>query len=88
MLDSCIMTRHITVSAVKGMVTELEVMGQGFGPSHRYILRFHKSGSAAEVALDMSIPEPEECESWTGFHYKDNQLSVLLLRQGRSSEVA
>jgi hypothetical protein len=83
-----IMTRHITVSAVKGMVTELEVMGQGFGPSHRYILRYHKSESGAEVALDMSIPEAEECESWTGFHYKDNQLSVLLLRQGRSSAAA
>jgi hypothetical protein len=80
-----IMTRHITVSAVKGMVTELEVMGPGFGPSHRYVLRYRKSASAAEVALDMSIPEPEDCESWTGFHYKDNQLSVLLLRYGPSS---
>ena len=79
------MTRHITVSAVKGMVTELEVMGQGFGPSHRYILRYHKSASAPEVALDMSIPDAQECESWTGFHYKDNQLSVLLLREGRPS---
>jgi hypothetical protein len=80
-----IMTRHITVSAVKGMVTELEVMGQGFGPSHRYILRYHKSESAAEVALDMSIPEAQDCESWTGFHYKNNQLSVLMPLQSRSS---
>ena len=70
------------------MVTELEVMGQGLGPSHRYILRYHKTASAEEVALDMSIPEAQECESWTGFHYKDNQLSVLLLRQGRSSAAA
>ena len=82
------MTRHITVSAVKGMVTELEVMGQGFGPTHRYILRYHKSASAPEVALDMSIPDGEDCDGWTGFQYKNNQMSVLLLRQGRSSAEA
>jgi len=70
------------------MVTELEVMDQGFGPTERYILRYHKSASPAEEALDMGIPDAEDCESWTGFHYKDNQISVLLLRQARPSNMA
>ncbi len=36
----------------------------------------------------MSIPDGEDCEGWTGFQYKNNQMSVLLLRQGRSSAEA
>lgn len=78
-------TRHITVSAQEGMVTELEVMGEGFGPGQRYMLRYHRT--AGTSVFDLSIPDARSA-SWSGFRYRNNEVSVLLLRQGRSSAAA
>lgn len=77
------MTRHITVSTQQGMVTELEMMGQGFGPGERYILRFHKTRSASD-RLDVADPD-RTSTAWSGFCYRNNEMSMLVLRPGRSS---
>ncbi len=79
-------TRHITLSAQDGMVTELELMGKAFGPGERYILRYHRSDEAQSKILDMSLPETSM--SWSGFRYRNTEVSILLLRQGRSSAAA
>jgi hypothetical protein len=80
-------TRHITVSTQQGIVTELELIGQGFGPGERYILRYHKTAPYSANRLEMSLPDV----AWrqlSGFCYRSNEISVLLLRQGRPSAVA
>ena len=77
-------TRHITLSTQRGMVTELELLGEGFGPSQRYMLRYHKTASASTEAL---IPDGHAALC-SGFRYRNNEVSILLLRQGRSSAAA
>jgi len=74
-------TRHITVSTQQGMVTELELIGQGFGAGERYILRYHKTPSNLADRLEMSIPDAASA-SWSGFRYRNHELSVLLLHEG------
>lgn len=80
-------TRHITVSKQQGMITELELMGQGFGPGERYMLRYHKSASDSANALDFGVPELRS-SSWMGFCYRNDEVSVLLQRQGGSLTAA
>ncbi len=77
-------TRHITLSKQQGMVTELELMGEGFGPGQQYMLRYHKTASAS---TDVYIPDVRK-SLWSGFRYRNNEVSILLLRQGRSSAAA
>jgi hypothetical protein len=79
--------RHITVSALQGMVTEVEIMDHGVGADQRYILRYHQTECADGSDLEMSIPDTQ-AESWSGFRYRNNEISVLLLSQGRSSTAA
>jgi hypothetical protein len=62
------------------MVTELELIGQGFGAGERYILRYHKTPSNSADRLEMSIPDA--ASAWSGFRYRDNEISVLLLHEG------
>ncbi len=69
------------------MVTELELTGQGFGAGQRYMLRYHKTASVSANSFDITIPEAASA-SWSGFRYRNNEISVLLLRQGRSSAAA
>jgi hypothetical protein len=76
-------TRHITVSTQQGMVTELELIGQGFGAGERYILRYHKTPSDSSDRLEVSIPDATS-SPWYGFRYRNNEMSVLLLRDGGS----
>jgi hypothetical protein len=76
-------TRHITVSTQQGMVTELELIGQGFGAGERYILRYHKTPSDSGDHLEMSIPDATS-SPWSGFRYRNSEISVLLLRDGGS----
>jgi hypothetical protein len=79
-------TRHITLSAQQGMVTELELMGQGFGPGERYMLRYHRTASSSSQVFDVTVPDDRS--TWSGFRYRNNEVSILLLRQGRSSAAA
>ena len=65
------------------MITELELMGKACGAGERYVLRYHKSEGAEGKILDMSVPDSSM--SWSGFRYRNNEVSILLLRQGRSS---
>ena len=75
--------RHITVSTQQGMVTELELIGQGFGAGERYIVRYHKSPSGSADRLEMNIPDATS-SPWSGFRYRNNEISVLLPLEGGS----
>lgn len=68
------------------MVTELEMMGAKFAGGERYLLRYHQTAGAERKIFDMSVPDASM--SWSGFRYRDNQVSILLLRQGRSLAAA
>jgi hypothetical protein len=80
-------TRHITLSKQQGMITELELMGAGFGKGERYMLRYHRPIAAPTDAFNFDASNLPEAV-WTGFRYRDDQISVLLQRQGRSSAAA
>ena len=73
-------TRHITVSAQEGMITELELMGEGFGPGERYMLRYHQTESNSSQIFDVTVPD--ERSTWSGFRYRNDEVSVLVQRQG------
>ena len=63
------------------MITELELMGAGFAMGERYMLRYHRPISTTNDAFDFggsSLPGVV----WTGFRDHEDQISVLLQRQG------
>jgi hypothetical protein len=64
------------------MVTELELIGQGFGPGERYMLRCHRTESNSSQIFDVTVPD--ERSTWSGFRYRNDEVSVLLQRQGSS----
>ncbi len=68
------------------MVTELEIVGASFGPGERYVLRYHRSHDAEHHVLAVGMQDASV--SWNGFRYRDNEVSILLLRQGRPSTAA
>ena len=80
-------TRHITLSKQQGMITELELMGAGFGKGERYMLRYHRPITTPTDAFNFDASNLP-ADVWTGFRYRDDQISVLLQRQGRSSAAA
>jgi hypothetical protein len=80
-------TRHITVSKQQGMITELELVGAGFGAGEQYMLRYHKSASDSADAFDLDVTDLHSI-SWMGFRYRNDEVSVLLQRQGPSSAAA
>ena len=69
------------------MITELELMGQGFGAGERYMVRYHKSAPDSESAFDFDVANLRSI-SWMGFSYRNDEISVLLQREGRSSAAA
>ena len=75
--------RHITLSKQQGMITELELMGQGFGAGETYMLRYHKSTSDSSNAFDFGVADFRSL-SWSGFRYRNEEVSVLVQRQGQS----
>ena len=69
------------------MITELELMGAGFAKGERYMLRYHRPMASTKDAFDFGASNLPGV-IWTGFRYRDDQVSVLLQRQGRSSAAA
>jgi len=65
------------------MITELELMGNGFAAGEKYMLRYHKSAAESQK-FDFGIADLRAV-IWTGFRYRDDQVSVLLRRQGGPS---
>ena len=65
------------------MVTELELMGNVSGPGERYVLRCHKPRGAEGMGLDVGVPNASM--SWSGFRYRNTEVSILLLRRERSA---
>ena len=84
LLKGIMKTRHITLSKQQGMITELELMGTGFGVGERYMLRYHRPIATTNDAFDFGASDLSGV-IWTGFRYREDQVSVLLQRQGRSS---
>ena len=69
------------------MVTELESMGQGFGPGEQYVLRYHQTTQDSSDRLVMIIPDTRST-TWSGFRYRNNELSVLMAHEGPASAKA
>jgi hypothetical protein len=61
------------------MITELELMGEGFHAGEQYLLRYHKPASHAVNGFDFDAPDLESL-SWSGFRYRNNEISILLDR--------
>jgi hypothetical protein len=78
--------RHITLSAQKGMGTELELMGGSFGTGELYKLRYHRAASNTADMLDAAVPGARTI--WSGFRYRNNEVSILLASDARSSATA
>jgi hypothetical protein len=72
--------RHITLSKQQGMITELELIGAGFRAGERYLLRYHKPGSDSTNGFDFGLPDLSSV-SWSGFRYRNNEISILMERQ-------
>ena len=85
--NSIMRTRHITLSKQQGMITELELVGGGLDAGDRYMLRYQMPASDSVNVFDVGNPDLRSV-SWTGFRYRDEQISVLLQRQGQSSAEA
>ncbi|HYR42748.1 MAG TPA: hypothetical protein VER98_06985 [Terriglobia bacterium] len=77
-------TRHITLSKQQGMITELELISTEFDSAERYMLRYHKPATSSTNVFDFGVSNPRSV-SWTGFLYRNNQVSVLLQRQEENS---
>lgn len=57
-------SRHVILSSVGGVVTELERL-----QTDKYIIRYHKTSTDAVVVLDAG--------SWIGFRYRDSHWSFV-----------
>ena len=69
------------------MITELELMDAGFEAAEQYILRYRTPASDRANVFDLG--NLDFCSVlWTGFRYRDSQISILLERQGQSSAEA
>jgi hypothetical protein len=65
------------------MITELELMGTGFAKGEQYMLRYHRPQSSTKDAFDFSASNLPGV-IWTGFRYREDQVSVLLGRRGQT----
>src|SRR5205823_8044428 len=63
----------------------LPILGSGFAAGEQYMLRYRTRGSDSANGFDFGSPDFRSV-LWRGFRYRDDQISVLLERQGRSEE--
>ena len=69
------MSRHIMLSNLHGVVTELERIGARSGSGDQYLLRYHKTSETMSVILDVS--GPSDRMPWIGFRYQDAHWSFI-----------
>ena len=62
--DEMATSRHVILSSVRGMITELEKL-----QTDKYIIRYHKSSAGAGIMF--------EAGSWIGFQYRDSHWSFV-----------
>ncbi len=72
-------SRHIMLSSLRGMVTEVERIGATSGSGECYVLRYHKASGDTGVLLH--VGEPSDSMSWTGFRFRDAHWSFV--KKGR-----
>ena len=66
-------SRHIMLSSLRGVVTQLERVGTR--GSRQYILRYHKASESVGAVLDIGAA-PDRMP-WVGFRYQDAHWSFI-----------
>ncbi|HYR88651.1 MAG TPA: hypothetical protein VE422_31520 [Terriglobia bacterium] len=67
--------RHVMLSSLRGVITEVELVGATSSSGRCYILRYHKASQNADMILD--VGSSSDRRSWTGFRYHDSQWSFV-----------
>ncbi len=68
-------SRHIMLSSLQGMVTEVERIGAAAGAGDCYVLRYHKGSVDTGMILD--VGQPADSMSWIGFRFRDAHWSFV-----------
>ena len=71
--------RHVMLSSLNGVITEVELVGATSGSGSCYVLRYHKASGDTGVLLH--VGEPSDSMSWTGFRFRDAHWSFV--KKGR-----
>jgi hypothetical protein len=77
-------SRHIILSTMDGMVTEMERVQGPVGSPDKYIVRLHKATETDEMILH--VGEPSDQTPWTGFRYKNAHWSFVRQLAGCESD--
>lgn len=72
--------RHIMLSSVRGVVTELERVGTNPGNGKQYVFRCRKALQPTGALLDLDV---SDSSVWTGFRYRDAQWSFVKRAQSK-----
>ena len=70
-----VVSRHIMLFSLGGVVTALERVGAGAAGDH-YILRYHATAEDADIAV-FDIGAASDQMSWTGFRYYATEWSFV-----------
>ena len=68
-------SRHIMLSSLRGMVTEVERIGAASGAGDCYVLRYHKA--SVDTSMILNVGEPADSMSWIGFRFRDAHWSFV-----------
>lgn len=77
--------RHIILTTTKGMITELEKVGETPDNGKQYVFRCRKAPQISDVIFDT---QSSDASLWMGFRYRDAHWSFInriAASQGRSS---
>ena len=66
-------SRHIMLSSLQGMVTEVERIGAAAGDC--YVLRYHKG--SVDTGMILNVGQPADSMSWIGFRFRDAHWSFV-----------
>ena len=68
-------SRHIMLSSLRGMVTEVERIGAVSGSGECYVLRYHKA--SGDTGMILNVGAPSDSMSWIGFRFRDAHWSFV-----------
>jgi hypothetical protein len=67
--------RHIMLSSLRGVVTEVELVGAASGSGGCYVLRYHRASKNVDMILD--VGDPSDQMPWIGFRFHDAHWSFV-----------
>jgi len=67
--------RHVMLSSLRGVITEVELVGATSGSGSCYVLRYHKASENADLILDVGAPSDQK--PWIGFRFHDAHWSFV-----------